>query len=389
MDCYDVFYANKNATEGIIINQGGTDSGKTYGIMQNILLKIIYWNKDLDGKDDLVATIVNESIPNSKKGPYRIIKTIFDNDPWLYEHINNWNESDRTIYFKNGFVMEFTSYVSEQQAKQGKRQYSFFNEAQSIEWLVFWHVAKRTRKQTFIDYNPSAPFWAHEKLIGTTPSTNDLHSSVRLIISDHRHNGSLSKQEHDRTENIQDKELWRVYARGLTGNISGLIFPNWTQIDPKDFPDVDFVIGLDFGYTNDPTAMVKVAVIGESVFIKELCYTPGLAPIHIKDLLIANKYNSNRPIYSDHDPDQISQLRRLGLSVYPARKQPGSINAGILMLKTKKVFYTTDSLNLKEELRRYEWVKDKSTGKSTNTPIDAHNHLIDATRYAVYTHYFK
>jgi phage terminase large subunit len=388
MKCYDVYYANANATEGIIINQGGTDSGKTYGIMQNILLKIIYWNKDIDGSEDLVATIVNESIPNSKKGPYRIIKTIFKNDPWLYEHITNWNETERTIYFKNGFEMEFTSYISEQSAKQGKRQFAFFNEAQSIHWLIFWQVAKRTRKQVFIDYNPHAPFWAHEKLIGTDKDSNDLHSSVRLIISDHRHNGSLSQHDHDRTEKIQDKELWRVYARGLTGNISGLIFPNWTPIPPEQFPDVDCVGGLDFGWTNDPTALFKVAKVGDSIFVKELAYEAGMDMRTIKQLIDANGLEQ-QVTYADHAPENIAELRRLGVNVLMARKGQGSIKAGILLMKSMKWFYTNDSKNLKEELKRYEWVKDKATGKSTNVPIDNFNHAIDAIRYAFYTHYFR
>lgn len=389
MDCFDVYHANANATEGIIINQGGTDSGKTYGVMQNILLKSIFWDKHKDGNIDLVSTIVSESIPNAKKGSYRILKSIFDNDPWLYEHVKNWNESDRTIYFKNGFVMEFTSYENEQQAKQGKRQFSFFNEAQSMDWPIFWQVAKRTRKQTFLDYNPSAPFWAHEKLIGTTPQSNDLHSTVRLIISDHRHNGSLSEEEHARTENIKDKELWRVYARGLTGNITGLIFPDWKMIPDNQFPENDFVGGLDFGWTNDPTCLVKVVRVGDSLFVKELCYSAGLPMYDVKQLMDINGFNNEVITYCDHAPLNVAELRRLGANVGMAHKPQGSVKAGILLLKTMNVYYTESSKNLREELKKYVWIKDKSTGDSTNVPIDKFNHAIDATRYAFYTHYFR
>src|SRR5678815_3499006 len=128
--------------------------------------------------------------------------------------IRDRNRSDRIVYFKSGWIMEFTSYETEQAAKQGKRQYLFVNEAQGISWMVFWQLAKKTRRVVFIDYNPTAPFWSHEKLIGTTPESNDLSVPVKLIISDHRHNPFLSEAEHARTENIKDPELWKVYARG-------------------------------------------------------------------------------------------------------------------------------------------------------------------------------
>ena len=385
MDCSPVFWANKNSTADVVINQGGTDSGKTYAIMQ--LLFFIACT-DYTTTEDKVITVVSESIPNSKKGPYRITQSII-NDPWVSANIVDWNKSDRIITFKTGYVMEFTSYIDEQGAKQGKRQYSFFNEAQSIPWLVFWQVAKRTRKRTFIDYNPTAPFWAHDNLIGTDKDSNDLSASVQLIISDHRHNPFLSEVDHQKTENIKDPELWRVYARGMTGNVSGLIYPNWTKIPDTEFPQNEPLFGgLDFGYTNDPTAGVKMCRIGESIFIHELCYTPGITPINLKQIFYANGFTDGTPIYCEHDPDIVSQLRRLNVMALPARKGAGSINAGIAKVKEYKIFYTASSVNLDNEKSRYMWIKNPSDGKSTNTPIDAYNHILDGIRYGIYTHFY-
>lgn len=381
-----VWEANYNATENIVVNQGGTDSGKTYAIMQ-----LLFWYATTTEppKVDPVITIVGESIPNLKKGAYRIAESIYLSTPLLKENIINWNRTDRIFYFKNGWIMEFISAIDEQSAKQGKRQYAFFNEANGISWPIFWQIAKRTRKQVFIDYNPSAPFWAHEKLIGTTDNTNDLSASVKLIISDHRHNPFLTEEEHRRTECIKDPELWRVYARGLTGNLQGLIFPNWKQIPDKDFPDYDFFGGLDFGYTNDPTVGVKIAMVGNSIFAHEMCYTPGIAPIEMVQIFKANRFTDDTPIYAEHDPEQIAQLRRLGLPVQMARKGPGSIKAGILKLNEFQVFYTESSKNLHMERTKYMWEMDKDTGKPTNTPIDNYNHCIDALRYGVYTKCFR
>jgi len=382
--CSPVFEANYNSTENIVVNQGGTDSGKTYAIMQLMFTKAITFDAP---QIDPIITIVGESVPNLKKGAYRHAKSIYISNPALKQYVKSWNETDRIITFITGWQMEFISCETEQSAKQGKRQYLFVNEANGIPYQIFWQLAKRTRRQTFIDYNPSTPFWAHEKLIGTDKFSNDLAASVKLLISDHRHNPFLTEEDHFRTENIKDPELWRVYARGLTGNLDGLIFPNWKIIPDKDFPDCDFIGGLDFGYTNDPTAGVKVARVGESIFLHQLCYTTGLSPIQMKQIFAANKFTYDNPIYCEHDPDNIAALQHLEVYATAARKGQGSINAGIICLKQYNVFVTESSVNLIEERSKYMWDKDKATGDKLNRPIDAFNHLMDATRYAVYTHW--
>lgn len=376
-----VYQANYESTENIVVNQGGTDSGKTYALMQLLYTYAITFDAP---PIDAIITIVGESIPNLKKGAYRHAKSILISTPELKKYIKSWNETDRVVTFITGWQMEFISCDSEQSAKQGKRQYLFVNEANGITYQIFWQLAKRTRRQTFIDYNPSAPFWAHEKIIGTTKFSNDLSASVKLIISDHRHNPFLTEEDHFRTENIQDKELWRVYARGLTGNLEGIIFPDWKEIPDDQFPNEDFIIGQDFGYTIDPTAGVKVVRVGDNIYVHELCYTPGIAAKQLKMIYETNGVDGHT-IYCEHDPDMIAQLQQLGLRATAARKGQGSINAGILKLKEFKVFYTASSVNLKEEIKRYMWEKDKATGKSLNKPIDTYNHILDATRYAVYS----
>ena len=384
--CSPVYYANYQSNADIVINQGGADSGKTYAIMQ---LLFTYAVTTTPPKIDPVITIVGESVPNLKAGAYRIAQSIYQNTPEVLKAVISWNRTDMSFMFKNGWLMEFKSYETEQQAKQGKRQYAFFNEANGINYMIFWQIAKRTRQRTYIDYNPSAAFWVHEKLIGTSASSNDLTADVQTIISDHRHNPFLTEKEHARTEGIKDKELWWVYARGKTGNLKGLIFPNWKEIPDGDFPDSDFFGGLDFGYTNDPTAAVKIAVVGNNVFLHELAYEPGLAPIQLKTIFETNGFTDKEQIYCEHDPDQISQLRRLKLPVMPARKGAGSIRAGILKLNEYKVWYTASSKNIHNERTKYMWEVDKATGKPTNTPQSGWDHILDAIRYGVYTKYFR
>jgi len=386
-ECGPLYHVNQQSTADIVINQGGTDSGKTYALVQLLFTFAICTEPPLV---EPIITILSKSVPDSKKGPYRLAQSIANSNDYVRSRIKNWNETSRTLTFDNGWIMEFISAQDEQTAKQGKRQYLFVNEAQGIHWLIFWQMAKRTRIRTFIDYNPTAPFWAHDNLIGTTRDGNDLNATVEMIISDHRHNPFLTEDEHRKTEMIKDKELFRVYARGLTGNLQGLIYTNWKQIPDDQFPeDAPFIGGLDFGYTNDPTAGVKIAIVGESLFIHEICYTPGITPTNLKSLFEANGFNENNLIYCDHDPDIIAQLRRLSVQALPSKKGQGSIRAGIFKLYDYNVFYTASSTNIAEERKRYMWKIDKDSGKPTNTPEDGFDHLMDAIRYGVYTHFFK
>ncbi len=387
MDVSDVWYANYNATEDIIINQGGTDSGKTYAIMQ---LLLHYASDTPAPMIDPIITIVAESVPNLKKGAYRAAESIINTTQAISKQIISWNRTDREIVFKRGWKVEFTSAIDEQSAKQGKRQYLFFNEANGISWLIFWQMAKRTRRQVFIDYNPSAPFWAHEKLIGTTPESNDLSASVNLIISDHRHNRFLTEDEHRRTENIKDPDLWRVYARGLTGNLQGLIYVNWKMIPDEMFPVEDGLFGgVDFGYTNDPTAAVACIRIANNIYVKELCYQTAMTPNQLNALFTTCGFGENTPIYCEHDGDMIRQLRQLELLAIAARKGVGSINAGISKVKEYNIFYTASSKNIEFERAKYMWMIDKETGKPVNTPVETNNHLMDAIRYAIYSNFYR
>lgn len=394
-DCSPVYDANKKSAAKIIINQGGTSSSKTYSIVQLLFEKCVYEQK-------IVVTITGESIPNLKKGAYRDAETIFSKSKFLQSRIESWNKTERIILFKNGSLIEFVSNLTEQSAKNGKRDYLFCNEANGIDWLIFFQLAIRTRKQIYLDYNPTARFWAHDNLIGTGPASNELSAVVELLISDHRHNPFLTDEEHNKIEGIKDPELWRVYARGMTGNVTGLIYPNWTKISDElffslfinqDGPDkgkpngLPSFGGLDFGYVNDPTAGVRMVRIGESIYIHELCYTPAITPINTKQIFYSNGFSDGYPVYCEHDPDIVSQLRRLDMLALPARKGPGSIKAGIAKVNEYKIFYTASSVNIDNERSRYMWLKDEN-GKSTNEPIDMFNHLMDAIRYGIYTHFY-
>jgi phage terminase large subunit len=376
----------------LLILQGGTDSGKTVAATQFLTVLARSTKPPKPNPFDLVdplITFLNESVPNSKKGAYRTFQNVIADNQYVLDGIKDWNKTDRIIEWRSGWIMQFEGATDEQAAKQGKRMRLFVNEANGISYPVFFQYAKRTRQQTIIDYNPSAPFYAHDKFIGTTPEQNDLNAKVKLVISDHRHNPFLSKREHEKTENIRDLELWKVYARGLTGNLIGTVYTNWISIPDSKFPwnHDQLFFGLDVGWTNDPTVLMLCAKIGMDIFVHELCYEPGIAPSFIDQLMRGKGYNG--VIFSEHAPDMIKQLKRLGRNVRAARKGPGSIQAGISKVKEYRVHYTESSTNLKEELKRYTWLLDEDTKLPTNEPIDAYNHALDAVRYAIYTAFYR
>lgn len=172
-----LFDAILNASERVIVNQGGTSSAKTYSILQ-VLFFLGMQN------ERQIITVVGQDIPNLKVGAFRDAKNIRNSSEVLKVLWPFVNEGDREIRCVNGSLMEFKSYDDAQDAKSGKRDYLFVNEANGIPYEIYWQLAMRTRKKVYIDYNPSERFWAHDKVIGT--------ANTRLIISDHRRNFFLS-----------------------------------------------------------------------------------------------------------------------------------------------------------------------------------------------------
>ena len=364
----DLFYENLEAEERTIVNQGGTSSGKTYSLMQ-----VLY----ILGMQDAgsVITVVGQDVPNLKKGAYRDAKRILNDS----EPLQGWwpiiNEGERIIKCANGSIIEFSSFKDAQDAKSGKRDYLFINEANGIPYEVYWQLAMRTRKKVFLDYNPSARFWVHDQLIG--------RAGVRLIISDHRCNRFLTQEEHDRIEGIEDKELWKVYARGLTGMIEGLVLTNWDicdQLPPEEEWKMS-CFGLDFGFVHDETALERVVLAHGELWIDELIYSTGLTNPDIAFRAKEQGVSSQQQIIADcAEPKSIRELQAAGLWVTPSTKGNDSIVAGLDILKRYRLHVTRRSQGLISNLRAYKWGKDKD-GNNTNKPEDKNNHGIDAIRY--------
>jgi len=357
-----IFEANYQSTAKIVINQGGTSSGKTYSILQVLILKAIE-------NPSATITIVGQDIPNLKSGALRDMQTIVAKSPEIQSWIKAYNASDRIFTFVNDAVMEFKSYDNGQDAKSGKRAFLFLNEVNGIDEEIFHELYMRTTHQTFMDFNPNAKFWVHDKLIGLP--------EVQLIISDHRHNPFVPDSIRQKIEDLKDQdiELWKVYARGLTGKVEGLVFRNWDIC--QGIPDqAEFIAyALDFGFSNSPTAVSKIFKMDGDIYAQEILYETGLTNQDISDRFLNLGVKKTEIIVADSaEPKSIEELRRLGWRIEPAQGKEKRVMIDIM--RRFKIHITANSKNFIREISSYKYKDDGS-----NEPIKKDDHLLDGMMY--------
>jgi phage terminase large subunit len=361
--------------------QGGTSAGKTYGIIPILIDKATK-------KEKQKITVVAETLPAVKEGALDIFKMIMqETNRWIDTH---WNASSLTYTFYNGSRIQFKSFDNTGKAKaSGKRDILFLNEANHIPFDIADALMIRS-KETWIDFNPDNEFWVHTETLQEP-------NSEFLLLTYHDNEGlptetledlliKQSKAFHDVKKDWKDtnnikSSFWAnwcyVYILGEIGNLEGVIFNNWKTIDT--IPDEARLIGygLDFGYTNDPTAIVEIYKWNEHRIINEICYNKGLS-----NSQIAKYINTKLPCYCDSaEPKSIAELRMYGVNAHAVTKGADSINFGIQIMQEESYLVSTKSLNLINELRKYAWDKDKKTGAKLNKPIDSWNHGVDSVRY--------
>lgn len=292
----------------------------------------------------------------------------------IYDEKNH-NKSDYT-YNLNGNLFEFISLDQPQKKRGARRDILFCNEANELTWEDFFQLLVRTSDKIYIDYNPSDSFhWIYDRLL-----TRD---DVTYIQSTYKDNPFLDRTIVDEIERLKgtDEDYWRIYGLGERGISRATIFQFQVAEEPKGQL---ISLGLDFGFTNDPTALVKVFKDGENLYIQELLYHTNLTNQDISDKLTQLGLTRFDEIWADSaEPKSIEELHRMGWNIKPTAKGADSVMAGIDILKRHKIFLIKESHNAIREFQNYKWQEDKN-GNLLNRPIDAFNHAIDATRYATF-----
>jgi phage terminase large subunit len=367
MRCNPVFYWNYETDAEVVVNQGGSSSSKTYSILQVLFLKAI----ETGGT---IITVAGQDIPNLKRGAIRDAKTIVSSTPEIAQHVNSYNGTDKIFNFKNGSIIEFTSYDDWQDAKNGKRDYLFVNEANGVPFEVYHELQMRTRKQVFIDYNPNAAFWVHEKLI---PMIKDPNATIKVVrfISNYTHNKFLDNTTKKRIEAMRDDPvLWRVYGLGYTGKVKGLVFPKWEQA--FEFPEQanKIAYGLDFGFSESKAALTKCGIFDRCIYAKQIVYETELSNAELIER-IKKAGIKREPIYADSaEPKSIAELKAAGLNVIAINK---ANDATVFSIRKINEFNALRVIGLDflKEVSTYAYKGDK--------PIKQNDHLIDALRYYI------
>ena len=351
-----------------ISEQGSSRSSKTY----NTLIWLIVYCLS---HPNTALSIVRKTLPAIKGSVYRDFRDIMMNGMKLWQE-KRMNKTEMIYEFPNGSFIEFFSTDNEQKLRGRKRDVLFVNEANEISFLEWQQLKMRTTRFSIIDYNPS--FTDEHWICGVNADPRTFH-----FVTTYKDNPFLEQTIVDEIESLKDKNptLWQVYGLGLQAVIEGLIFKNVSQVDAIPDHIRRKWVGMDFGYTNDPTAIGIVAIDGNDLYIDEVCYRTEMLSSDIISVL-KEEVPKFKIISESADPRLIQEIYRAGLNIHPVQKFKGSIEAGITKMLEYNIKVTRRSTNTLKEFRNYTYSQDKE-GKWLNVPIDAFNHMIDASRYVV------
>jgi phage terminase large subunit len=356
-----------NLKKRIKIIQGGTSAGKTFGILPVLIDKATK-------REGIEISVVAETIPHLRRGALKDFLKIMKWTGRFFE--DRFNKSLLRYEFANGSVIEFFSADDSSKLRGARRDILYINECNNVTFDSYNELAIRTRSEVYLDFNPANEFWVHTEL-------KDEPDSDFLILT-YKDNEALDESIVTQIEKNRDKantssywaNWWKVYGEGQLGMLEGVVFSNWKLIDtiPKDARLIG--IGLDFGYTNDPTAIIEIYNYNGQRIVNERAYQTGLLNSDIAKLLPKNVV-----VYADSsEPKSIDEIKRFGITIKGVTKGKDSINYGIDVMQSQSYLVTNQSTNLIKELRSYIWDTDKQ-GKRLNKPIDHFNHAIDALRY--------
>ena len=287
------------------------------------------------------------------------------------------NKSEGT-YQLWGNLVEFISVDQPQKVRGRKREILFINEANELSLEDWRQLMLRTTERTIIDFNPSDEFhWIYEQVIP--------REDADFFQTTYKDNPFLPQSvvmEIERFKDV-DENFWRVYGLGERGASQATIFTHWKEIDqiPNEYKLL--TTGLDFGYTNDPTAVVRIYTDGHGFAVDEICYATRLTNSDIAKMLRDNGVHRSDVVICDSaEPKSIDEIHSHGFNTHGARKGRDSVRSGIQFLHSRPLAVTSRSVNLIRELRNYKWKEDKN-GKQLNEPVDSFNHAIDAMRYGI------
>jgi phage terminase large subunit len=362
------YYHVKECKAKIQVHQGGTRSGKTYSIL-TALIELCHKNSGL------VVTICRKTFPALRATAMRDFFEILNREDIYNPDLHNKSDATYQLW---GNMVEFISIDQPQKVRGRKRDVLFINEANEINLEDWRQLLLRTTGRVLIDYNPSDEFhWIYDEVIP--------REDAAFFQTTYQDNPFLPQSVVMEIERFKeaDENFWRVYGLGERGASQATVFTHWKEVDqiPNEFKPLNY--GLDFGYTNDPTAIVQTFTDGHGFAVDELCYATRLTNSDISKVLRDSGVSRSDVIICDSaEPKSIDEIHAHGFNTHGARKGKDSVKNGIQFLHSRPLLVTARSVNVIKELRNYKWKEDKN-GKQLNEPVDSFNHAIDAMRYAI------
>jgi phage terminase large subunit len=347
---------------------GGTSAGKTISILQIL----IHYAQTHNGE---LISVVSESFPHLRRGAMRDFLSIMQTHNYFKDEL--WSKTDYTYTFETGSKIEFFSADQPGKVRGPRRDVLYINEANNIPFEAYDQLSIRTRKIIWLDWNPTSEYWwysevaphyEHDFITLTYKDNEGLDDTIIKDIEAHKHN----------------KNWWQVYGLGQLGEVEGRIYKDWQIIDEVPHEARLVRRGLDFGYSNDPAALVAVYEYNGGYIVDEELYRKGMLNKPIADF-IENLRDPSAIIVADSaSPKDIDELKLYGLNIIGASKGQGSIEHGIQYVQSQRMSITKRSINGIKEYRNYLWMTDKD-GKIINKPEGGQDHFLDAIRYAVET----
>jgi len=352
----------------IRIVQGGTSSSKTFSILP-LLINYATTHPNTE------ISIVSESVPHLKRGVIRDFKKIMQwTGNWKEEQ---YNRSSMTYNFTNGSFIEYFSVDNPSKLRGARRHILFINECNNVDFESYQQLAIRTSKFIYLDFNPTGEFWVNTELENAKDSQKviltylDNEAAPKAAVDE-----ILKAKAKAETGNKYWINWFNVYGLGLQGKLSGAIYENWELGKFKTIGKT--VLGQDFGFSNDPSTLIKTNIDKKNkvIYVEECFYLTKLTATQLGDLN-AKHAGKDLIVADSADPRLIDSLKQY-CNIVPAIKGQGSIVYGIAMIQDYKLVIDPESKNLINELKNYVWLEKKS-----QTPISKFDHLLDALRYSV------
>lgn len=347
---------------------GGTGASKTISIL---LLLIDKYQRETG----LTGSIVAESVPHLKRGALRDFLNIMQQHN--YYDVGMHNKSDSIYNFETGSRLEFFAADEASKLRGGRRDDLYINEANNVSYSSYNELEIRTRDTVWLDWNPVTTFWFYEELLGQ-------HDDLEHITLTYRDNEALDQRIVDSIERrkLTNPEWYKVYGLGQLGKLEGNIYQNWEILGSEQVPDGAELLrhGVDFGYTNDPSAIGSIYKWNDGFVIDEVAYATGLSNRNIADIL--GKLEVALTIADSAEPKSIDEIKSYGIWINGSTKGAGSVNQGIQLVQDQKLYFTKRSTNFIKDFRNYRWKLDKSD-KPLNVPHHEFSHSPDMVRYVI------